>query len=288
MTKPVINKLYSQEELRHKIESNIEKLKQYRAKEDYPSIISIYYDIGRLYEILGDKEESKYYYEKIINEWNIHPDDSVDYICIDVLKVLNRPEEALKIVLEHPVRWDPDILADLYKKMGREKEARLIYFRKAHFSLKLSQAYCLRAPFWQPHYLQKTADLYEKAQNFEKTHIYNKKAVKMWEKVKNNIQKSLELIEEAWLYEEVGYIYEKAGKLKNAMRYYKNAQKKYKEAYSTDPEAVYTNQLDGEWDRYFEFFTEHMIKKRLIYFYSDGPKENDYRRIKYRMLNLEE
>ncbi|MBU7017769.1 MAG: hypothetical protein HXS44_09680 [Theionarchaea archaeon] len=160
----------------------------------------------------------------------------------------------------------------------------MLYAGLATFSAKLSRAY---HSFWRPHYLQKAADLWEKAELPEMAHRYGKEAVEAWEKIKENIEKDLEPIEEAWLYEEVGYIYEKAGRFKTALEYYEKAKSKYEEAYK-DPHAVFTYQVDGDWNDYWGFFAQQISDFRLIYFLPDGPEENDYRRIKYRILNLKD
>ena len=288
MKDSIVQKLYTQDELERKIECNTAKLGRSQTKNDYPSIASVCYDLGRLYEILGDREKSQLYYQKVVDEWNTHPHEVPDYVCVNALEALKRPEEALEIVLAHAVSWDPEILADLYEEMDRKKEAQLIYIGKAYYSWKLSEIYRPLWPFWHPHYLQKAADFYEKAEDFERTHLYNEQAMEAWEKIKENIEKDLELIEEAWLYEEVGYIYEKAGKLEIAMEYYERAKATYEQAYDEDPSAVYTNQVDGDWDEYRVFFASHIPDLRLMYFRSDGPEENDYRRMRYRILKLKE
>ena len=105
--------------------------------------------------------------------------------------------------------------------------------------------------------------------------------------MKDNIERSLHPIEEAWLYEEVGYIYEKAGNLRTALEYYREAESKYKQAYIEDADSTEANQLDGDWDDYWGFFVHQIPDFRLIYFCLDGSEENDYRRIKCRILSLE-
>ena len=52
------------------------------------------YDIGCLYELLGEEEKSRYYYQKIVDEWNAHPEDVPYYICVSALKALEKPKEA--------------------------------------------------------------------------------------------------------------------------------------------------------------------------------------------------
>jgi len=83
-------------------------------------------------------------------------------------------------------------------------------------------------------------------------------------------------------------IYEKAGEFDTALEYYKRAEVKYEQAYTEDITSTEVNQVDGDWDDYWGFFVNQIPDFRLIYFRSDGPEENDYRRIKYRILNLKE
>ncbi len=284
MKNPILEKLYTQEELQSKVCEYITKYEQFQKKKDYRSLASSCYDIGRLFELLKDKEKSNYYYEKIVDEWNAHPEKIPYHICVSALEALERPEEAFKIVLTHARSWDLGGLASFYEELGRIKEARLLYAGMAAYSFALSNAYS----FWRPHYLREAADLREKAQHFEIVQIYSQEAIKAWGEVENNVKKSLHPIEEAWLYEEVGYIYEKAKSLEKARNYYERAKSRYEEAYIKDPASVFTHQIDGDWDDYLGFFAKQIPDFRLIFFRSDGPEENDYRRIKYRILNLEE
>lgn len=281
----IIKKLYTREELKSKIDEHMEKYEEHKSNNDYSSMISECNDITRFFEILEDKEKSNYYYQRIVDEWYAHLKGVPHYSCISALESLHRPEEALRVVLLNPKMWDIETLARLYEEVGRKGEAILIYSSLALFSFRLSEAYY---PFWQPHYLQEAAGLYEKAQDFETAHMYNERAVKAWEKIKDSIQRPLYSIEEGWLYEEVGYIYEKTGNLETAMEYYQKAKSKYEQAHTEDPTAVFAHQIDGDWNDYFGFFVHQISDFRLIHFRSDSPEENDYRRIKYRILNLEE
>jgi tetratricopeptide (TPR) repeat protein len=261
------------------------KYEQFKTENSYASMISECYDIARLFELLEEKEKSRYHYQKIVDEWILHREEVPDALCVNALKALDKPEEALRVVLIHPRSWRPFVLADLYEKMGKIEEAHLIYAGISHCSYELSEAYC---SFWQPHYLQEAADLCEMGKDLKRSTIYNQKAVKAWEKMKNRIEKHLEPIEEAWLYEEVGYIYQKTGSFEMAVDYYKAGEVQYKVAYTEDAISTRTNQIDGDWNDYLRFFAKQVPDFRLIYFRSDGSEENDYRRIKYRILNLRE
>ena len=259
MKNPILKKLYTEEELHCKIEQHMARYKRWQSKNDYRLMAFECYDIARFFELLEDKERSDYYYQEIVDGWKAYPGEVFDHLCVSALKALNRPEEALEVVLEHPERWSPITLAGIYNKLGRTREAQLIYAGLSYYSYRTSE---VRHLFWRPHYLQEAADLCEKGQDFRNVHMYNQKAVAAWEEAKNNMQEQIKLIEEAWLYEEVAYIYEKA--------------------------AVFVHQIDGDWDKYYGFFAYQIPDFRLIFFRSDIPEKNDCRRMKYRFLNLEE
>jgi tetratricopeptide (TPR) repeat protein len=285
MKNPIFGRLYTQEELQSKVDRYRAKYEQIQAKRDLRSMASLYYDIGCLYELLDEEEKSRYYYQKIVDEWNAHPDDIPYYICVHALEALKKSKEAFEIILAYAPNWDLMNLASFYEKLGRPKEAHLLYAGLASFSARLSRAYHV---FWRPHYLREAADLWEKAELPEMAHRHSKEAVEAWEKMKDTIGINLGHIEEAWLYEEVGYIYEKVGKFKTALEYYEKAKSKYEEAYTEDTLAVIAHQIDGDWDDYLGFFAKQIPDFRLIFFRPDGPEENDYRRIKYRILNLKD
>lgn len=282
MKNPILKRLYTQEELHHKVSEWVARYEKFRTMKNYQSMASTCYDIGCLFELLENKEKSTCYYEEIVNEWNAHHGEVPYRICVSALRALGRPEEAFSVVLTHAKSWDLIGLANLYEEMDRIGEARLLYAGIAANSLALSNS----SSFWRPHYLQEAADLREKAQHFEIAQVYSQRAIEAWGGIEDYLDKSLELIEKAWLYEEVGYIYEKAGRLEKAMDYYRKAQSRYREAYAEDPTTVLTHQIDGDWDRYFGFFARQIPDFRLIYFRPDGPEENDFRRIKYRILSL--
>lgn len=282
----LLRKVYARGELQDRIKQRMEEYERSKTKNDYRSMAQGCYDIGRLFELLEDKSKSEYYYQKVVDEWNAHPEDVPDYVCVNALEDLNRLEDALELVLAHPTNWSIKTLAQLYEKLGKGEEARLLYAGLAYHSFQLSEAYY---PFWQPHYLREGADLYEKAQNFYIVRIYSDRAVESWEKIRNNIERHLYPVEEAWLYEEVGYIYEKVDKFEKAMEYYEEAKSKYELAYTEEYlTSTETHQVDGDWDTYLAFFAQQIPAFGLISFRFVGCKENDRRRIRYRILNVEE
>ncbi|MGD2248733.1 MAG: hypothetical protein PVF58_10030 [Candidatus Methanofastidiosia archaeon] len=280
----ILDKLFTKKELQNKVKQFLIKYKKYQENKDYREMVSILYEIASIFDIM-DNEEKIDYYQKIIDIWKIHPDEIPDYEIVATLEKLKKPEEAFQLILSHPECWGILRLAKSYEQLGRYQEAHIVYEGMAHFSYQLSEE-C--SSFWRPHHLRNAADLYEKAHNVKLTKIYGQNAVAALETKKGNIEKSLELIEEAWLYEEVGYIYEKAKKFEMAMDYYESDKIKYESAYTEDPEAVIDHHIDGDWDKYFDFFSLQMPDLGLIYFYFDSLEENDFRRIKYRILNLKE
>jgi tetratricopeptide (TPR) repeat protein len=282
---PIIKNLYTREELQQKISEHLQNYKKYKSKNYYYLIAFLYSDIAHFYWLLGDEKKRDVYYEKIIDMWHDHPGRLVGLECVSALSVLQRPEEALQIVLSDPKGWGVETLAQLYEELDRKAEAIVIYSSLATYSSKFSEAYY---PFWQPHYLQEASDIWARIDSPDHALKYNQKAVAAWEHLKDNIQRSLSLIEEAWLYEEVGYIYEKTGKFETAMDYYQKAQSKYEKAHTEEPHIVGAHQIDGDWNRYFKFFIRQIPDFGFIHFRYEHPENNDYRRIKYRILNLEE
>ena len=71
------------------------------------------------------------------------------------------------------------------------------------------------------------------------------------------------------------------------MDYYRKAQSRYEKAHTEEPHIVGAHQIDGDWNRYFKFFTRQIPDFGFIHFRYEHPEDNDYRRIKYRILNLE-
>ncbi|MBU7017171.1 MAG: hypothetical protein HXS44_06645 [Theionarchaea archaeon] len=280
----IIKELYTQEELQCKIDEYKQRYEEYKNKNYYDLMAFVYSDIAHFYELLEDKRNSDFYYERIVDIWQDHPEKFVGLECVSALSALHKPEEALQIVLSNPKGWGVETLAQLYEEVGRKEEAIVIYSSLAINSLKFSRAYY---PFWQPHYLQEASDIWTKIESLDYAQKHNLKAVAAWEGIKDNIQRSLSLIEEAWLYEEVGYIYEKAQEFETAINYYEKAQSRYKKAHSEEPHIVGAHQIDGDWNRYFKFFVRQIPDFGFIHFRYEHPEDNDYRRIKYRILNLE-
>ncbi len=124
----------------------------------------------------------------------------------------------------------------------------------------------------------------------EKSGEYNQKALEEWERTENNLQEKLYPIEEAWLYEGVGYIYEKAGRLEKALEYYRKSEEKYGQA---DQEEYLTSTIahifDGDWDFFYgKYFDMQIQEKEIMRLRYEDPMKSQFRRIKYRILLLEE
>jgi len=281
---PIIASLYKKEELTTSILHHKKNLEKYEKIENFNAVAYECFDIGCLYEIKGNKNLSQEYYQKAINcTKKARKMSNATYI--NALLILGKIDDALDVILENPHECSLFLLAVVYENLGRKPEAQLIYSDISYFYYRLSSGYHL---LWQPHYIQAGSDYCLKAQLVDRAKIYNQKAVEAWEEMKNSVKENLP-IEKAWLFEEIGYIYENADRLIDAMRYYQDAQKQYESAYTdkfTDSTEV--NYLDGDWSIYNELFPSQIPDYRLIYFRADGYKKNDFRRIKYRILNLEE
>ncbi len=174
-------------------------------------------------------------------------------------------------------------IAKYYERAGKHDVARKLFAEVAiEQSKKINEC-----EFFKPHVLQKVSDLWSKAQDAEKACTYNERAVEAWEK-SDAFERSLYLVEEAWLYEEVGYIYEKAGNFEMAMHYYQKAKPTYEQTYTEDPTATGAHQVDGDWDFYREYFYVQFLGIRMFKLRVEHPMKYDVRRIRYRILNLEE
>lgn len=96
-------------------------------------------------------------------------------------------------------------------------------------------------------------------------------------------------VEEAWLYEGVGHIHEKAGDLTEALEYYQKALEKYElgntEEYRPSSETHYE---DGDWDHYAGYFYTQLPETLMLNLKSEYFMKFHLRRIRYRILKLEE
>jgi tetratricopeptide (TPR) repeat protein len=277
----ILKKLFAERELREYLEEALKSLQEELYSKDYSIAVFYSFDAAYIYELLGDRRKSEHYYQTTLDYLN-HSKYQWLGIRIECLRALGRDREALETALNDP-HYSKLNLAELYRKAGKCEISRQLF---AELAIKKSEE-TIWDMFFKPHFLQETSDLWSRACNIEKAREYNKQAVEAWEKIKDTIEGPMELVEEAWLYEEVGYIYEKTHKFATALKYYEKARSKYEDAYTKDPGVVFVHQVDGDWDYYGGFFYVQFLGQRMFRLRVEHPMKYDYRRIKYRTLNLE-
>lgn len=277
----IFKKLFTEQELKESLREAHYELQKELDDNDYRMAAFRGLDVAHIYDILGDKKKANHYYRITLNYL-----DSADFqplwIRLECLSALGKHEEALKAVLDDP-HYSQLGRANLYEKAGNHDIAREIYTELAMEHSKKA----IRSEFLPPLFLQYASDLWERAQNIKEAREYNQMAREAWEKMKNNME-SLHTIEKAWLYEEVGYIYEKAGKFETAMDYYEKAQANYERAYTEDVTSAGANYVDGDWDYYIPCFYLQLPEIRMIELSFEYFIKFDFKRIKYRILNLKE
>jgi tetratricopeptide (TPR) repeat protein len=281
---PVIRKLYTEDELQEKIQKCEKEHRDSEAREYYQGMINATYTLALIYEILGDKR-SRHYLEMVVSEWDQHPDRFAESRYVNALMKLGRSEKALDEIIKNPGHWAIETLAYAYEEAGRKNESILLYSGLAMHAFELSETYS--SP-WRPHYLQKASDLWERAENQQLMHLYNQRALEAWDEVKNSTEEDLYTIEEAWLYEEIGYIQEEAHKFIPALDYYEKARAKYEKSYTEEVGSAETNYFDGDGSRYHGFFSLQIPDLPYVHLPLDTYEEKDLRRMRYRVLNLEE
>jgi tetratricopeptide (TPR) repeat protein len=282
---PLMRRLYTEEEIREKIQKCEKKHRDSEAREYYQGMINATYTLALIYKILENGERSRHYLKIVVSEWDQHPDRFAESKYINALMKLGRSRKALDEIIKNPGHWAIETLAYAYEEAGRKNEATLLYSGLAMHAFEL---YRFSPPFWRPHLLQKTSDLWEKVECEEWATSYNMRALQAWKEVKDNINKKLELIEEAWLHEEVAYIYERAQRFDEAFRYYRKAQGEYETAHKKEPVSIQANYCDGDGDRYYDFFSWQIPDLPYIHLSHDNYEENDLRRMRYHFLNLEQ
>jgi tetratricopeptide (TPR) repeat protein len=123
----------------------------------------------------------------------------------------------------------------------------------------------------------------------EKALYYNEKAHEKWEKIKDNLPKNLVPIEKGWFFEEIGHIYESSDLYNEALEYYEVALENYllanTDEYLPSSEA---NIDDGDWEDYAIDFLFQLPEIKIIKIFIDRFVLYNPRRVKYRILNLEE
>jgi tetratricopeptide (TPR) repeat protein len=280
----ILRKLFAGQELREYLEEVLNSLQAELDSKDYSIAVFYSFDAAYIYELLGDRRKAEHYYQTTLDYLN-HAKFQWLGIRIECLRALGRHQEALETALNDPAHIKLRVAA-LHEDVGKCSIARDLYTKLAIEQSKKADEV---KGFFQLHHLQEASDLWDRARNRSKTLAYNQRAVEAWEKMKDTIPEPRKLIEEAWLYEEVGYIYEKAGKFETALKYYEKAKSKYEEAYTEDPESVIDYQIDGDWDFYKEyFFYVQFLGLPMYKLRVEHPMKYDHRRIRYRILNLKE
>lgn len=278
-----LRRLFTEQELVEDLQKANVRLDKELKKKDFTIATFYSFDIAYIYELLGNKKKAEHHYQNTLRYLD-HADFKFLRIRIECLRALGKHKEALEAALDDS-HYTKLGLAKLYEKAGKPDVAREIYTELAIEHSKKA----IESMFFKPHFLQYASDLWERAQNLEKARKYNERAVEAWERMRDKKERPLHTIEEAWLYEEVGYIYEKADKFEIAMEYYEKSKEIYELAYEEDPAAVYTHQVDGDWDYYKEiFFYLQLFGTRIFKLRVENPMKYDYRRIRYRILNLKE
>jgi tetratricopeptide (TPR) repeat protein len=280
-TADMLRNLFTEKELRKKLRRAQYELQKFLKKRDYRMAAFRALDEAHIYDLLGDKQESDYYYKAAL-EYLDNATFQPLWVRLECLIAFRRYEEALNIATTDPHLTKLG-LAALHEHIGNSDSAYDLY---KELAVKKSKKEESNANF-RPHFFQYISDLWEKAQNMERAQFWNEKAVQTWEDIKDTNYDSLIPIEEAWLYEEIGYIYQKADQLETAMDYYQKAKTKYREAYIGDPTATGAHQVDGDWDTYAQWFHLQLPELDIIDFGFERLWKFDSKRIKYRMLVLQ-
>ena len=275
-------KAFSMQELEENLQEAHRRLQKELKNKDFTIAAFYSLDVAYIYELLGNTEMAEHYYRTTLHHID-HAKIQFFWVKQECLLALGKCQEALETALNDPHHSNLE-LAELYRKTGEIEISRQLF---SELAIEKAEEVVWDMLF-KPHFLQETSDLWSRACNIEKAREYNQQAVGAWEKIKDTIEGPMELVEEAWLYEEVGYIYEKAHKFETALKYYEKAKSKYEDAYTEDPDAVFTHQVDGDWDYYKGFFYVQFLGQRMFRLRVEHPMKYDYRRIKYRTLNLKD
>lgn len=278
----IFRKLFTEQELKEKLQKAKCNLQKELKDKDYRMAAFRSLDIAHLYDILEDKMKSKQYYRSTLDYLD-HATFQPLWIRLECLGALGKHEEALKAASDDP-HYTQLGLAILYEKAGHHDSAEKIFIELAIEQSRKPK----ESMVFHPLLLQYISDLWERAQNIREAQRYNLEAVKAWEEMKNNLERSLVPIEEAWLYEEIGYIYEKAAEFEMAMDYYKRAEANYELAYTKDATSSEVHYVDGDWDHYIQCFRLQLPEILMIDLSFEYFIEFDFRRIKYRIINLKE
>jgi tetratricopeptide (TPR) repeat protein len=277
----MVKALFTKRELERLLNKSCSRLQQNLERKDFSTVTFYNFDIARLCQFLGEKEKAQSQFEKTLEyeEQSKYPWINIRVKCLIALR---RKEEARETALNSPYpteHW----LATVYEELGDHDLAQTLYAELAAEHSKEAD----ESTYFQPQRFQYASDFWEKAHNTKESRIYNQKAVEAWERI-GSVKESLHSIERAWLYEEVGYIYQKAGNSEIAMDFYRKAWAYYREAYMIDGTATETNQVDGDWDHYSQWFSAQIPDNIVFKFRCEHPMKYDQRRMRYRKLSLRE
>ncbi len=288
----ILRKLLTREELEESLRKALKDLQGYlemirSPKKDpfnqaYRMAAFRSLDIAHIYDLMGDREKAEFYYRSTLDYLDCANFQPL-WIRLESLRALGKYNEALDAAVSSPHHSKIE-LAELYREAGSYEIAQKIY---AELALKQHCDPERMENFIYPQCLQFISDLWEKANNTEKAREYNQLALRFWEKVENNIERSLYPIEEAWLYEGTGHIYERAGDVARALKYYQKALEKYelanREEYRASSETHYE---DGDWNHYAGYFYTQLPETLMLNLKSEYFMKFHLRRIRYRILKL--
>ena len=280
----IIKKLFREEELKIKYRQLFNTVNKEISLKNY-QIAGLYYiDLAHISILSENESESKKNYQNALNYLQMGS-LNFSFLKAECLIHLGEIDKALKIVIK-TFSQNKSVLACLYEIAGMHSQARKLYE-------EIALTYSLKSEYTENHlfplFLQHHSDLWAKAQNMKKAQHYNEKARKAWEQIKDTLPNNLVPIEKGWLYEEIGYIYEKASNYETAVNYYDNAGNEYDKAFSEEHLAeTETYWVDGDGEYYIEDFSLQIPYLTFLTFRDEHFKESYFRRIKYRILTLEE
>jgi tetratricopeptide (TPR) repeat protein len=280
----IIKKLFREEELKIKYRKLFNTANEEISLKNY-QISGLYFiDLAHISILSGNKLESKKNYQNALNYLRMGS-LNFSFLKAECLIHLGEIDKALKIVIK-TFSQNKSVLAQFYEIAGADSQAQNLYE-------EIALIYSLNSEYTEDHlfplFLQHHSDLWTKAQNMEKARHYNEKAREKWEKIKDNLPERLLPIEKGWLFEEIGYIYEKAGNYEAAMNYYDSTGNEYNKAFLEEHLAeTETYWVDGDGEYYIESFSLQVPYLNFLTFRDEHFKESYFRRIKYRILNVNE
>lgn len=284
--KDIIKKLYLGRELEKLAEKALRKVEEHRTERKFRMAAVYSYDLALIYDLLEDAETAERYYRAALEHLR-HAGSQPPRVKLGSLCALGKFREALQAAQNDP-RIGLPTLAFLHEKVGEHGTAQRLYTKSALERLSKVQGV---EGYLRPHALQDVSDLWMRSQNMEKACKYNQLALEAWEKMRDTIQIVPFPIGEAWLHEEVGYIYEKASEYEAAREYYQKAKARYRLSYTEKyQESTEINHVYSAWDFHYKnyFYLQLFPDFDLLNLLVDSYKNHDFRRIEYRILNLEE